>query len=451
MSKKSKRTVSFPTVNPNACGIDIGSTSNWTCVGEDRCDTREFGVFTDDHHELAKWLLSKKVKTVAMESTGIYWKPLFLILQSYGFEVILVNAGHVKNVRGKKTDISDCKWIWKLHQAGLLHGSFQPDVFTEEIRTYNRRRQSLIEGSSQCILRMQKSMILMNLQLSVVLTDITGKSGKLIIQAILCGERDATKLAALADPRVKADKVTIIRALTGQWHEQQLFVLQQAWQMYNMHQQQIRACDAKIEQLLQDRVWHNNQNDLVYDPPKRKPLSKNSPDIEMDKLAFQLSDGVDLMAIEGVGPHLIMTLIAEVGLNPEKHFPNSKHFTSWLGLSPNKRITGGKILSSKTIKNKNRLAHAFRKAANAAGRKKGTALSAFFARILRKKGRKAAITATARKIAVIVYQMLSKKEPYSPQHLEEYTQKVKEQKVKYINKMIQAFSIQANDLELDLA
>ena len=268
---KSNRSAKFQVVHPNAAGIDIGSRSNWVSIGEASDHIREFGVFTEDHHELARWLKLHKVKSVAMESTGFYWKSLFLILQSYGFEVILVNARHVKNVKGKKTDVQDCQWIWQLHRVGLLSPSFQPDEFTEELRTINRHRKSLIEGASRYVAKMQKALVLMNIQLPVVLTDITGKSGQAIISAILAGQRDGKKLAELADPRVKADRATITKALTGYWHAQHLFTLRQSWQMYQFHQSQISECDAQIESLLKAKVEQSGQQELVYEPEKKSP------------------------------------------------------------------------------------------------------------------------------------------------------------------------------------
>lgn len=271
---KSNKSVSFSLIHPHACGIDVGSKSNWVCVGEEDDQIREFGVFTEDHHALAKWLQTHNVKTIAMESTGIYWKPLFLILQAYEFEVLLVNASHVKNVRGKKTDMSDCHWIWLLHRAGLLHGSFQPNEFTEELRTYNRQRQSLIRGAAQHISKMQKALVLMNLQLPVVLTDITGKSGQAIIKAILEGERDGKKIAALADRRVKASKEEIAKALTGQWQPQYLFTLKQSWQMYQFYWEQITECDQQIENLLHARTVYTGQHDLAYEPKKKSIHTK---------------------------------------------------------------------------------------------------------------------------------------------------------------------------------
>ena len=268
-ARTTKEDISFKVVHTHAAGIDIGSRSNWACIGPEKEHIQQFGVFTEDHHRMAKWFIANEIKSVAMESTGIYWKSLFLILQAYELDVILVNAGHVKNVQGKKTDMKDCHWIWQLHSVGLLHASFQPDEFTEELRTYNRHRRTLIQGSSRYVSRMQKSLILMNIQLPTVLSDITGKSGQAIIQSILKGERAAKTLASLADYRVKADKQPIEKALTGFWHEQHLFTLQQNWDMYQFHQEQIANCDAKVEALLAQKVTQTNQRELVYEPKKK--------------------------------------------------------------------------------------------------------------------------------------------------------------------------------------
>jgi len=444
MAKK-KRSLKFSLVNPQAAGIDIGSRSNWVCAGENQI--KEFGVFTESHHSLAQWLKEKQVKTIAMESTGIYWKPLFLILQAYGFETILVNAAHIKNVRGKKTDVDDCHWIWQLHSAGLLHASFQPDSFTEEIRTYNRQRKNLIDGASRYISKMQKALILMNLQLPIVLSDITGKSGKAIISSILAGERDGLKLAQLADPRVRADKSTIAKALTGQWHPQHLFTLRQSWDMYHFHHKQIQECDTKIDTLLKKKIEEEHLQDLFYET-KKKPTYKNAPSIEIAKYAFQLSEGVDLIQVDGISTTTIMSIISEVGFDLEEKFPTAKHFVSWMCLCPNRKISGGKILSSRSQKNKNRLAYAFRQAANTVGNQKNTTLSHFFRRIAYRKGRKVAITATARKLAIIVYNMITKKQNYEPQGLVDYQEQVRIHNIRKIQKTIKRLQISSKELSL---
>lgn len=275
--KKQKPSISFPLTHPHACGIDVGSRSHWACIGEGEGQVREFKAFTEDLHELCKWLLSKGVQTVAMESTGFYWKQLFLMLQSYGLEAILVNAAQAKHAGGKKSDVLDCQWLWRLHSAGLLTGSYQPDSFTEQLRTYNRHRKSLIEDASRYISKMQKALVMMNIQLPLVLSDITGKSGQLIIRAILNGERDGRKLASYADPRVKADKRTIAKALTGFWQPQHLFELRQCWQAYQFLQEHIAECDQQIEALLQQKVEVTGQAELVYEGSSKKKLRRTAP------------------------------------------------------------------------------------------------------------------------------------------------------------------------------
>lgn len=273
--KMAKKKLDFPLVNDHAAGIDVGSRFHVVSHGKQKGQTKQFGVFTEELHQLCQWLQSKSVKTIAMESTGFYWKQLFVMLQSYGFEVYLVNASFTKNIRGKKpSDMADSQWIWQLHSVGLLPASFQPDEFTEELRTYVRHRKSLIEGASRYVSKMQKALILMNIQLPIVLSDITGKSGRAIIKAILDGQRDGLKLAQLADKRVKADKQTLAKALTGQWQDQHLFELRQCWEMYHFHQTQIEQCDQRIEALLESKVETSGQNELYYDPKKKTAVQK---------------------------------------------------------------------------------------------------------------------------------------------------------------------------------
>ena len=277
---KIKEGVKFTIVNPHAAGIDVGSKSHWVAIGLDDDEVQEFGVFTEDLHELCKWLKSKGIQTVAMESTGFYWKQLFVMLQTYGMEVYLVNASFTKNVQGRKpSDKADGRWIWRLHSVGLLPASFQPDLFTEELRTYTRHRKRLIEGASQCVNRMQKCLTLMNIQLPVVLSDITGKSGQAIIEAILKGERNAKKLAKLAHSRVKADKATIAKALTGFWRADHLFELKQHWQLYHTYRDQLKSCDEQIDVLLQKRVISTGQAEHLYEPKKKSVGRKMPPSL----------------------------------------------------------------------------------------------------------------------------------------------------------------------------
>ena len=272
---KAKSTMDFPIIHSNAAGIDIGSREHYVCVGPNvKKDIRVFSSFTPSLHELAKWLFERGVKTVAMESTGVYWKAPFMLLQDYGFEVILVNSSHTKNVSGKKTDMKDCQWIWKLHSTGLLHGSFQPDDFTEQLRTYSRRRKSLIEDASRCVNKMQKTLTLMNIHLPIVLSDITGKSGQAILSAILSGQRNPKVLSKLVDHRVKASQEKIEKALTGFWQEQHLFELSQCWQAYHFHQDQIKQCDEAIDKLLTTKTQKEHLDCFVYEPEKKSAYEK---------------------------------------------------------------------------------------------------------------------------------------------------------------------------------
>lgn len=445
MAKKEAQSAKFEVVNPRAAGIDVGSRFHWVSVGTQAEQSREFGVFTEDLHALCKWLKSKEVTTVAMESTGFYWKQLFVMLQSYGLEVYLVNASFTKHIQGRKpSDMSDSQWIWKMHSVGLLPASFQPDSFTEELRTYVRHRSRLIEGAAQCVNRIQKCMTLMNIQLPIVLSDITGKSGTAIIEAILSGERNGEKLAQLADRRVKADQATLAKALTGFWRADHLFELEQHWEMYHNYQKQIDKCDERIDILLATRVQATGQAELVPSQ-KKKTQGKNDPNFELATYVFQLSDGVDLLEVDGVGVNLIMTLLSEVGMDLSK-FPTAKHFVSWLSLSPNKKVSGGKLLSSKTRNNKSRLRKAFKQTAIGVSRKKDCTLAHFYRRMAAKHGKGTAITATARKIAIIVYNMLTKGEAYQPQQLAEYQEKVRVQKIKQMQRNIQKLEVKQSEL-----
>ena len=463
----SKKIMTFPVSNSNAAGIDVGSRSHAASKGIGTDDSKEFGVFTENLHELCQWLQSSGIKSVAMESTGVYWKQLFLMLQSYGMEVYLVNATYTKNIKSRKpSDLADSQWIWKLHSVGLLPASYQPNYFTEELRSYVRHRKRLIEGASRLINRMQKCLVLMNIQLSVVLTDITGKSGQAIIQAILDGERNGHKLAKLADPRVKATKETLAKALTGFWKENHLFELRQHWEMYHFHQKQIQAVENKIDVLLQKQVEKTGQNDLAYPPidvsnaasnenndgenkskpPKRKKKrTKNAPKFEVEKYAYQLSDGVDLLQINGVSFSFVLTFLSEVGMDLSQ-FPTSKHFVSWLCLCPNNKVSGGKVISSKTKKNKHRLKQAFKDAAIAVAKNKDDALAVFYRRMAATKGKGTAITATARKLAIIVFNMVEKGQPYQPQKLEDHAKQVRSRRIKHIQRTINALNIEKDEL-----
>ncbi len=439
--KRSDQNVLMPVINPHAAGIDIGSKSHFVCVAQD--NVREFGVCTDDLHELAGHLKAHQVQTVAIESTGFYWQSLFTLLQDYGFEVILVNARHVKNVKGHKTDVVDSKWLQLLHSIGLLSNSFQPDFFTSKLRVYTRHRKHLIENASKYIAKMNKIFVLMNIQLSTVLRDITGASGKRIIEAILSGERDPKNLAALASQQVKAKPEDIARALTGDWREEHLFELRQSYDLYQHYWQMIRQTDQEIEKLLEQKAAGSSP-EQKYEPTPNKGYNKNDPDIDVGRLAFSLSGGVDLLQITGVGVGTVLTLMSEIGLDLSK-FPTAKHFASWLGFTPNRKISGGKELSSKTPPKTSPLSKAIRDAANAVGNSKSR-LGDFFRRLAYRRGRSIAVIATGRKLAVIIYHMLTRKQPfsYSFSYADETQQRSR--KLKSVLKTIRRESFTATDL-----
>lgn len=398
-------TIEMPVVNPNAAGIDIGSRSHFVCVSQD--NVKEFRSFTIDLHEIARYLLSYFVKTVVLESTGFYWQQLFVLLQDYGFEVILVNARHVKNVKGHKTDVVDSKWLQLLHSIGLLESSFQPDAFTKEMRQYTRHRRSLIETSSKFISKMNKSLVLMNIHLKTVLRDLTGESGLKVIKAIVEGERDPNVLEKLVGNRVKAPREDIINALTGDWRPEHLFELSQNYEFFEFTWQKIRETDNQLEAILAG--WESKNGNQAhkekYAQKGKKPQRKNDPKFDVKAIAYQMTNGVDLSQIEGVNVNTIMTMMTETGFDLKQSFKTGKHFASWLGYAPNRKITGGKTMSSNTQKVKSPLSYAIRQAANAAGNSKGR-LGDFFRRLAFRKGRMVAITATARKIAVIIFKML---------------------------------------------
>ena len=268
--------VSMPVVNLNAAGIDIGGKTHFVCVAQN--NVKEFKAFTEDLHLIAKHLEYHKIKTVAIESTGPYWKQLFVILRDYGFEVILINARHLKNVKGHKTDVVDSKWIQLLHSIGVLSNSFQPDSFTEELRTYSRQRAYLIRNATRYIGKMRKSLILMNIRLDNVLSDITGKSGTTVIESIISGNRDIDTLSKMFHRRVKASKEDIKKALTGNWKTEYIFELQQSYDLYNIYWSKIKECDVKIEELLKDYMTNNEnkkeKSNLKYNPEKKSKNKK---------------------------------------------------------------------------------------------------------------------------------------------------------------------------------
>ena len=389
-------------VNPAAAAIDIGSTMHMAAVNPEACETpvRAFGTFTQDLHGLADWFKACGVTSVAMESTGVYWIPAFEVLEARGFDVILVNARYAKNVPGRKTDVSDAGWLRQLHSYGLLRGSFRPDAEIATLRAYLRQRERLVEYAAAHIQHMQKALMEMNLQLHHVVSDITGATGMRIIRAIVAGERDPEVLAAFRDIRCHSSIEVIKAALVGNDRDEHIFALSQSLDLYDFYQVKIEDCDRKLEAAVA-ALTVKAPGDVPALPKariKRKQVSAPSFDV---RAALYGVLGTDLTQIHGLGPSLALKLVAECGTDLLA-WKSAKHFTSWLCLAPGNKISGGKLLSSRTRRSSSRAAALLRLAATTIGRS-DTALGAFYRRLSFRIGKQKAVTATARKIAVLFY------------------------------------------------
>jgi transposase len=427
-TKKRKQKISidpgWAPVNGHAAGIDIGAREHWACVPPLAAPNpvRKFGTFTADLEALADWFQECGVTTVAMEATGVYWIPVFQILERRGLQVLLANARQTKNVAGRKTDVQDCQWIQRLHTYGLLQGSFRPADAYCVVRTYLRYRDELVGARSTQCQHMQKALQQMNLQLTQVLSDVTGVSGLAIIGAILQGERDPVKLSQLVDRGVRATPAALQKALAGDYRPEHLFVLQQAFALYHTYEEKIQACDQEIVRevtQLPDRV------DLSRQP---LPARKKGRKAALDQMAGQdmrealyRKTGVDLTAIEGIGPLTSLVLFTEVGPDVRR-FPTEKHFCSWLGLCPDNRISGGKVLSSRTRRVVNRATDALRMAATTLERSP-SALGGYYRRMKARLGAAEGVTATAHKLARIIYRLIKHGEAYVRQGMEDYEAK----------------------------
>jgi transposase len=407
-------------VHPNAAGLDIGSEEIWAAVvpADGAAIVRKFGTFTPDLEELADWLAANGVDTVAMESTGVYWIPVYEILEERQFKVAVVNARHLKNVPGRKSDIQDCQWIQGLHSVGLLRGSFRPEADYVALRAYLRHRATLIEYRAAHIQHMQKALQQMNLHLTQVLSDITGVTGMAIIRAIVAGERDPQRLAALRQGNCKQKEETIAKALTGNYKREHLFALEQAVALYDFYTAQLRLCDGEIEQQFTNLKPIDDELPPLPPSSKTQTHSKNAPDYDARTLLYQVT-GVDLVAISGLNESTVQTIIAELGPNLDA-FPTVKHFCSWAGLAPHNDISGGKRLRSRTLKTNNRVGQAFRMAAQSVAKSPQSAFGAFYRRMKGRLGTQQAIVATAHKIARAFYYVLKHRVPFDDLGGEEY-------------------------------
>lgn len=402
--KKGKTVKALHVLQPNAAGIDIGATEIYIAVPEDRAQesVRCFGTFTEDLHIAAQWLKSCSIESIAMESTGVYWIPVFQILDSYGFDVILVNARHVKNVPGRKTDVQDCQWLQYLHSVGLLRASFRPSQDIYAVRSLLRHRDIMVKSASSHVQHIQKALTQMNLQIHNVISDIVGVTGLSIIDAIVAGERDRKKLANLTDPRIKADRKTILKSIESDYRPEHLFTLKQALSSYRHYQQMIRDCDLEIENHL-----NAADSDINFDDNPRPPSRRSKSKVKDDRATFDLRGhlhrlfGTDLIQIDGISTLTCQVLYTEIGPDLSL-FPPANHFCSWLGLSPQNKISGGKILSSRTRPGSNRAAQALRISANTLIRSKSY-LGDYYRRMRTRLGAPKAITATAHKLARIIY------------------------------------------------
>jgi transposase len=411
-----KKTMEMDIINHNCAGIDVGSKSHFVAVGQSLEDVREFGVYADDLTAICFWLKDYGITSVALESTGNYWQNLYIELVRHGFDVVLCNGKFTKNAKGKKTDVKDCRWIQKLHTLGLLSGSFLPDSTTEQLRTYCRQRGNWIDLSAEASQKMQKYLRLLNFRLDVVVKDICGLTGLAIIADICKGNLDPEKLSEHRHFNCRKSKEEIAKALKGNNRKDYLFGLKQEFESYQFFQEQIAACDKQINKFLKTQInAHPEKRNLTTEPKIHKRINKNAiKNLDLNQASFQYFNGIDLMKIEGLSHSTILTIMSEIGPDGFLKFGSAKQFSSWLRLAPNNKISGGKILSNHIPKGSNRLKIALRQAANAIGNLKDTHLSNFFRRVAFRKGRQAAVSATARKIAVIIWNMITKRIQYSP-------------------------------------
>ena len=447
-----KKKIKLEVVNPNAGGIDVGSRSHFVSVGQRLEDVKEFGVYAEDLHKLSLWLLENKVETVALESTGDYWQNLHAQLLKTGIEVILVNGKFTKNIKGKKTDVLDCMWIRKMHALGLLSGSFLPDDITMQLRTYCRQRLNMLHLSAQASSKMQKYLKFLNFRLDVVVNDVCGKTGIKIIEAICNGNLNPFELAKFRHYNCRKSEKEIAKALHGNNRKEYLFGLKQEFEAFNFYRAKILDCESEIKSFLEE--YFLSQDFPIDDMPTDKPykrINKNAPkNIDLNVASYQYFGGVDLMAIEGVSHSTLLTIMSEIGPDGIKKFPTAKQFAAWLRLAPNNKISGGKTLSNRTPRGSGRLKIALRNAANAIGNLREGQLAKFFKRIAYKKGRQIAITATARKLAMIIWNMITKKEAYLPMEAHMFLdEKRKLGIVKRIRKKIANLGITIDELKLD--
>ena len=430
--KPDKSRAALTITHPNAAGIDIGSASHFVAVPPDRDDqaVREFSSFTVDLNALADWLDACGVDTVAMESTGVYWIPLFELLESRGFTVLLVNARHVKNVSGRKSDVLDCQWLQQLMTYGLLSGAFRPADEVCVLRSLWRQRGTLLKNQAQHVQHIQKALTLMNVQLANVLSDVVGETGQKILRAIVAGQRDGHVLGSMKHVRVKASVEEIAKSLQGNWRSEHMFALKQALAAFDFVGTQLVECDCEIEKQLQ------SLHVCDHEPTKgrRRGTTRNAPKFDLRTQLFKMC-GVDLTRIDGIDVTTALALISETGADMSR-FRTVAHFSSWLGLCPGTKITGGKVMSGKTKRCANRAAQALRLAA-AGLRTSQSALGAYFRRMCSRMDKPKAITAAAHKLARLIYTMLTKGEEYTDKGQDYYEERYRQRVLRQLSQRAQ--------------
>ncbi len=437
-------TAGLEVLRPHAAGIDVGNAEHYVAVpaGRDPQPVQTFGSFTADLHRMGRWLQACGIETVVMQATGVYWMALYQILESYGLQVYVVNAKYTKTLPGRKTDVLECQWLQKLHTFGLLNNSFLPPEKIRVLRTYLRQRENLVTAAATCIQQMQKVLTEMNVQLANVLSDLSGTTGMRILQAILDGQRDPQRLAALADPRVQASRKEIAQSLEGHWREDLLFVLQQVHDLYFTYLESITACDRRIEahlKTLEAKV------DLSAPPlpetsgKDRLPRRKHIPQTNLQQELCRIT-GVDLTRIDGIQVQTAQVVISEVGLDMAR-WPDEHRFASWLGLSPNHQITGGKVIRRGTKRVINRAATALRLAARTLHHSKSY-LGAKYRRLRAKLGAPKAITAMAHQLARLIYRLLRFGTQYHDKGIEHYERKYRETQMKWLLKQAAQLNMQ---------
>ena len=429
----------LPELNRNAAGIDVGNAEHYVAVptGRDAEPVRSFGSFTADLHRMAQWLKACGIQTVVMQATGVYWVALFQILEDYGLKVNVVNARHTKTLPGRKTDVLECQWLQKLHTFGLLNNSFRPAQDIRVLRTYLRQRENLVAAASKCIQHMQKALTQMNLQLANVISDISGATGLAILRAIVAGERDPNRLSTLKNNNIRASREEIAQSLEGDWRSELLFVLEQSLELYDTFLGKIAACDQRVQAHL--KTMESKVEDAPQPSPETRPSRKDRPRFDLRSHLHRIA-GVDLTRVDGLNIQTVQTIISEVGVDMSR-WNTEKQFSSWLGLCPDNRISGGKVLKRGTRQVVNRAATALRLAAWSLIRSQ-SALGANFRRLRSKLGAPKAITAMAHKPARLLYRMLKFGADYVDKGIEAYESRYRHQQMKWLTKQAAALNLQ---------